>query len=202
MNINQIIKNILQNIPEGIAEDSEELEYTGITKEIKVSYYLYKQLTKKMIESDIEFHISDSYEQKQKFYRKDFDQLENNKIICKHINQAYENLLEECVNKYKEKGINLDIKSVIEFLHPENEMTHSDLILICNGNPIFCNPIFDLLESKAGYRIKYFARSLEENPYPSYAKKLKEKYGDFKCMSAEEREELDKQIGEDFHRNI
>ena len=202
MKINQIIKNILQNIPEDILEVSEELKDKGITKEIKVSYYLYKQLTKKMLEADIDFHIADSYDQKQKFYKKNFEQLENNKVVCKHINQAYQKLLADCVSKYKKENINLDIKSEIELLHPENEMTHSDLILICNGKPIFCNPILDLLESKAEYRIKYFARSLEKNPHPLYAKRLQEKYGDFYSMSSEDKEELDKQIGEEFHRSI
>lgn len=202
MKINEIIENILQNMPEDILEVSEGLKNKGITKEIKVSYYLYKQLTKKMLEPDIEFHVAENQEQKQEFFRKNFNQLKNNKVLCKHINQAYQKLLQECFYKYKEQGVDLDIKSEIELVHPEAELTHSDVILICNETPIFCNPILDLLESKAEYRIKYYARSLAENTHPLYAKRLQEKYGDFYTMTEEDMEELDKEIGENFHRNI
>lgn len=202
LKIKEIIEEILNNIPEDILKISEELKNEEITKEIKVSYYLYKQLTKKMLEADIEFHVADNYKQKQNFFNKDFDQLENNKIVCKHINQTYQKLLEDCVSKYKEQDIDLDIKAEIELVRPDAEMSHSDTIVICNGRPIFCNPILDLLESKAEYRIKYFAKSLEENSHVIYAKRLQEKYGEFYSMTSEEREKLDKEIGEDFHRNI
>lgn len=202
MKVNKIIENILETIPENILKVSENLKNIGITKEIKVSYYLYKKITKKMLEADIEFHVADKYEQKQEFFKKNFEQLESNKVMCKHINQAYQKLLQDCVSKFKEKGINLDIKSEIELLHPENEITHSDVILICNGKPIFCNPILDLLECKVEYRINYFARSLEENPYPKYAKRLYDKYGDFYSMTSKDREKLDEEVGDNFHRNL
>ncbi len=202
MNVNKIIENILENMPENILEVSENLKNIGITQEIKVSYYLYKQITNKMLEADIDFHVADRYEQKEEFFRKNFDQLKSNKIMCKHINQAYQKLLQDCVDNVKKKGIHLDIKSEIELLHPENKMTHSDIILICKGRPIFCNPILDLLESKAEYKINYFAKSLEENPYPKYAKRLYVKYGNFFSMSSKDREKLDEEIGDDFHRNL
>lgn len=202
MKISEIIQDILETMPEDLFKVSKELEQKEITKEIKISYYLYKQITKRMLEADIEFHVADKYEQKQQFSQKNFNQLEDNKVMCKHINQAYQKLLDECVSTYKKRGIHLDIKSEIEYLHPENEITHSEIILICNGRPIFCNPILDLLESKAEYRIKYFARSLEENPYLEYQERLYKKYGEFYYIKSENKENLDKEIGEDFRRNI
>ena len=202
MKVNKIIENILENMPENIIEISESLKNIGITQEIKVSYYLYKQITKKMLEADIDFHAADKYEQKDEFFRKNFNQLESNRVLCKHINQAYQKLLQNCVDNFKKKDINLDRKSEIELVHPENKITHSDVILICNGRPIFCNPILDLLESKAEYRINYFAKSLEENPHPKYAKRLHVKYGDFYSMSSKDREKLDEEIGDNFHRNL
>lgn len=81
-----------------------------------------------MVEADIEFHIADEYEQKIQYFRKSFNELERNKVLYKHINQTYQELLNDCVEKYKQKDIDLDIKSEIEFLHPENEITHSDII--------------------------------------------------------------------------
>ena len=155
-----------------------------------------------MLEADVEFHVADKYEQKQEFSARNFDQLEGDKVMCKHINQAYQKLLNDCVSIYREKGIYLDIKSEIEYLHPENEITHSDIIIICNGRPVFCNPILDLLESKAEYRIKYFAQNLEENPYPEYQDRLYKKYEEFYSITSEDKEKLDKEIGEDFNRNI
>ena len=202
MKINEIIKDILQNMPEDILEISPELKNKGITKEIKISYHLYKQITRKMLEADIEFHVADNYEMKLEFSRRDLNQLEGNKVMCKHINQAYQKLLENCVSKYKERGVSLDIKSEIELLHPENEITHSDIIIICNGKPLFCNPILDLLESKAEYRIKKFAPNLDKNPYPEYKKRLQQKYGYFYSIAPEDIEKLDKSIGQDFKRNL
>lgn len=199
MKVSKINKNIIDTIPSNLLDTSEELKTIGITAEIKLAYYLYRQLTKKVLEADIDFHVADKYEQKQHFFKKNFNQIANNKVLCKHINQAYKHLLKDCVEKHKEKGISLDIQSEIEYLHPENEITHSDIILICNGRPIFCNPILDLLESKAEYRIKYFARSLEENPYPFYQKRLYDKYGEFYSITPETREKLDTEIGQNFN---
>jgi len=198
LNINNEIKNILDRLPENLIETSEELAKIGVTKEVKIAYYLYREITRKMVEADVEFHIADDYEQKRKYFRKNFNELQSNKVLCKHINQAYQKALNDCARKYKEKGINLDIESEIEFLHPENEITHSDIILKCNGRPIFCNPILDLLESKSEYRIKYFARSLEENPYPEYQERLRKKYGEFYSLTLEDKEKLDKELGQDF----
>lgn len=199
MIINEKIKEILQTMPNDL-EISDKLKKVGVTKEIKLAYYLYKQITKELIEADIDFHIADEYEQKRQYFKKNYDDLTNNRVLCKHINQAYQQLLNKAIQIYKEKGINLDIKSQIIDLHPENEITHSDIILICNGRPVFCNPILDLLESKAEYRIRYFARALKENPYPDYQERLKNIFGPFFSITPENIEQLDTEIGQDFKK--
>ena len=194
MKSDEIIREIVNNIPEDILEIPERLQKQGINKEIKLCYYLYKELTKKMLEADIEFHVADNYEQKVEFFAKDSEQLESNKVVCKHINQLYIKLIKEAVDRYEKENINLDIKAEIELLHPENEITHSDTIVECKGRTIFCNPILDLLESKAKYRIIYFARSLEQNKTQEYVSRLREKYGEFFYLNQYQIQELDEDI--------
>ena len=97
----EIKKEIIDSIPSNILEVSENMKTHGINKEMKLCYFLYKELTNKMFEADIDFHIADSYEQKLKFFSKDADELESNKDLCKHINQLYQKLIEEAVKNLK-----------------------------------------------------------------------------------------------------
>ena len=81
-------------------------------------------------------------------------------------------------------------------------MSHSDVILFCNQKPFLCNPILDLLESKADYRITRFTQPLSSYPHQDYAEFLRKKYGVFGSLTPDTLEKLDISIGENFMRNL